>query len=164
MDYTNSKEGEIKTKSTIAYQPITCKFGNYGTTQGVYFNRTLIKCLSPTIQDDEDMGYEDVYLELSLNGVDYHLDYDINYTFIGPAAGRMLWIYIIIAILTALLLIIFAALISSYWNRLNLSTRSRDVFSSDQPHVLQKRPRYIVQNRPELQGDLLGQENPQNNA
>jgi len=71
----------------------------------------------------------------------------------------MLWIYIIISILTALLLIIFAGLISSYWNRLNLSTRSRDVFSSDQPHVHHKRPRYIVQHsKHELQGDLLNQE------
>jgi hypothetical protein len=103
------------------------------------------------------MGYEDVYLELSLNGVDFYTNSDINYTFIGPEAGRMLWIYIIIAILTALLLIIFAALISSYWNRLNLN--NRDVFSSQQPHILNKKPRYKVQNRAELQGDLLGQEN-----
>lgn len=106
------------------------------------------------------MGYEDINLEIALNGVDYYSDPDIVFTFIGPAAGRMLWIYIIISILTALLLIIFACLISSYWNRLNLSTRSRDVFSSDQPHVYMKRPRYIVQHsRQELQGDLLNQQN-----
>merc|ERR1712032_1372737 len=123
MDYTESKSGSIKTKSTITYQPITCKFGTFGVTQGVYYNRTLIKCLSPTIQDDSDIGYEDVYLELSLNSVDFQYDSNIEYTFIGPAAGRMLWIYIIIAILMALLMIIFAALISSYWNRLNLSTK-----------------------------------------
>jgi len=103
------------------------------------------------------MGYEDVNLEISLNGVDYYNDDDIVFTFIGPAAGRMLWIYIIISILTALLLIIFAGLISSYWNRLNL--RNRDVFPSDQPHVFHKRPRYIVQHsKHELQGDLLHQE------
>ena len=94
-------------------------------------------------------------MELSLNGVDYYSDSDVVFTFIGPAAGRMLWIYIIISILTALLLIIFAGLISSYWNRLNYTT----VFPSDQPHVHHKRPRYIVQHsRHELQGDLLNQE------
>ena len=159
MDYSLSKQGEVNTKSTIGYQPITCKFGSYGTTHGVYFNRTMIKCLSPTIQDDSDMGYEDVYLELSLNGVDYFSDSDFVFTFIGPAAGRMLWIYIIIAILTALLLIIFAALISSYWNKLN--TYNQDRFQNH-PHVLQKRPRYIVQNGPDLQGDLLPENNNNN--
>ncbi len=101
-------------------------------------------------------------MELALNGVDYFSDSDVVFTFIGPAVGRMLWIYIIISILTALLLIIFAGLISSYWSRLNLS--NRDVFSSDQPHVHHKRPRYIVQHsKHEFQGDLLNQEaNPNN--
>jgi len=76
----------------------------------------------------------------------------------------MLWIYIIISILTALLLIIFAGLISSYWNRLNLRMISPDVFRSDQPHVFQKRPRYIVQHpKQELQGDLINQDANQNN-
>jgi len=141
IDYSKSLRGETKEKKAISYQPISCKFGRFGVTEGTYFNRTLIKCLTPTIQDDSDIGYEEVPLEIALNGVDYVTNEEVPYTFIGPNAGRMLWVYILITIFTALLLILLAALVSSYWNKLQLS--DRNVYAGQEPHVLNKKPKYF---------------------
>ena len=74
--------------------------------------------MTPTIQDDSDIGVEEVQVEIALNGVDYVSNEDKLYTFIGPNSGSMAWIYILIAIFTALIIIMLTALISTYWNRL----------------------------------------------
>lgn len=100
----------------------------------------MIKCLTPTIQDDSDIGYEEVPLEVALNGVDYVTNEEVPYTFIGPNAGRMLWVYILITIFTALLIILLAALISSYWNKIQLG--DKNVYSGQEPHVIKKKPKY----------------------
>jgi hypothetical protein len=114
-------------------------------TPGVYVNRTLIKCLTPNIKDDSDIGYEEVPVEIALNGVDFVSNDDVNFTFVGPNAGRMLWIYILITILTALLIIVIASLVSSYWNKIALQLQeSRNVYSGDIPHVMDRRPRYLI--------------------
>ena len=73
----------------------------------------------------------------------------------------MLWIYILIVIFTAILLIVIGALISSYWNKIAIQlAESRAVYSGDQPHVVNKHPRYLI---PELRSDLKSDLIPQNN-
>jgi hypothetical protein len=53
----------------------------------------------------------------------------------------MLWIYILITIFTAFLIILVAALFSSYWNRV---LESRNVYNVDEPHVKDKMPKYLL--------------------
>ncbi len=82
------------------------------------------------------------------------------FTFSGPNAGKMLWVYVLITLFTALLLIGLAVLISSYWNKVVVQSReSRHVDSSDQPHVVNKQPRYLD---PFLRGDSNDQANQDN--
>jgi hypothetical protein len=53
----------------------------------------------------------------------------------------MLWIYILITIFTAFLIILVAAMFSSYWNRV---LESRNVYNVDEPHVKDKMPKYLL--------------------
>lgn len=56
----------------------------------------------------------------------------------------MLWVYVLITILTALLMIGIAAIVSSYWNKIAVQMQeSRNVHSGDQPHIINKQPRYL---------------------
>ena len=54
----------------------------------------------------------------------------------------MLWVYILLTILTAALIILVATLFSSYWNKVLES--NRNVYNADEPHVKNQVPRYIV--------------------
>ena len=48
---------------------IMCKFGRFGETQGVFINETVIKCVTPSVEDDPDSIYrEAVKLEVAMNG------------------------------------------------------------------------------------------------
>lgn len=92
-------------------------------------------------------------MEIALNGIDYVVNDDVIFTFVGPNAGKMLWFYVLITIFTALLMIAIAVLISSYWNKITLQLQeTRNIFSGDQPHVVNKHPRYVL---PEMRADLL---------
>lgn len=92
-------------------------------------------------------------VEISLNGIDYVLNDDLIFTFVGPNAGKMLWFYVLITIFTAMLMIAIAVLVSSYWNKITLQLQeTRNIFTGDQPHVINKHPRYLI---PELRSDLL---------
>jgi hypothetical protein len=96
-------------------------------------------------------------VEVAINGVDFVSNDDAVFTFVGPNAGKMLWVYILITIFTALLIIVVASLISSYWNRIVMQLQeSRNVYSGDMSHVVNKRPRYLLPElRPDLNSDLL---------
>jgi len=46
-----------------------CKFGRFGETQGVFINETVIKCVTPSVEDDPDSIYrESVKLLVTMNG------------------------------------------------------------------------------------------------
>ena len=64
----------------------------------------------------------------------------------------MLWVYILITVFTALLMIAIAAVVSSYWNKIVMQSNEsrRNIQSGDQPHVINKQPRYLD---PFLRGD-----------
>jgi hypothetical protein len=51
---------------------ITCQFGRFGETQAIYINETVIKCVTPSVEDDPDSVYrETVKLTIAMNGVDH---------------------------------------------------------------------------------------------
>jgi hypothetical protein len=48
---------------------IMCKFGRFGETQAIYINSTVIKCVTPAVEDDPDSIYrEAVKLTIAMNG------------------------------------------------------------------------------------------------
>jgi len=132
--------GELIEKKSISYQPVLCRFGRFGVTEGKYVNRTLIKCLTPVISDDSDVGYEEVPLEIALNGVDYVSNEEQPFTFKGPDAGRMIWVYILIVIFTALLIILLGVLIATFWKEV---TKTSHVSTAGLlPHTEGNKPKY----------------------
>ncbi len=132
--------GKLIEKKSISYQPVMCRFGRFGVTEGKYVNRTLIKCLTPVIADDSDVGYEEVPLEIALNGVDYVSNEEQPFTFKGPDAGRMIWVYILIVIFTALLIILLGVLIATFWKEV---TKTGHVSTAGiLPHTDQNKPKY----------------------
>lgn len=154
-------------KKSFSYQPIKCRFGRFGTSSAIYVNRTMIKCITPRIEDvllfkiqDSDISFEDVTVGIALNGVDFIENSNAIFTFQGPNAGRMLWVYILITLFIALIIGLLVYLASSYWDRIQSTladTHRRDVYSSDMPHVIQKQPRYL---NPDFRPDV--QQNQQN--
>jgi hypothetical protein len=51
---------------------IMCQFGRFGETQAIYINETVIKCVTPAVEDDPDSIYrETVKLTVAMNGQDY---------------------------------------------------------------------------------------------
>jgi hypothetical protein len=156
VDFSKSKSGVIVNKQSIDYEPIGCSFGRFGVTQGIYVNRTLIKCITPTIRDDSDIGYEEVEVGIALNGVDYVTNSDVVYLFEGPDSGSMLFVYILITLFTILIIICIIAIISKYWDNIMRQFESanagRNVFAAGEPHIVEKIPRYI---NPNLRQDLI---------
>jgi hypothetical protein len=144
--------GKLLYKEQISYEPIFCRFGEFGQTEGTYVNRTLIKCLTPQIKDDSDISYEEVNLELAINGIDYRTSDEAIFTFVGPQAGKMLWVYLLLFLFILILLILLGIVIYSYWNKVAMQMQARsNVYSGDEPHVVDKRPRYLI---PEMRPDL----------
>jgi len=156
VDMTGDRK--IISKKSFTYQPIKCRFGRFGTSSAIYVNRTLIKCITPKIEDDSDISFEDVSVAIALNGVDFVENSNAIFTFQGPNAGRMMWVYILITLFIALIIGLVVYLASSYWDRIQATlseTSRRDVYSSDLPHVIQKQPRYL---NPEYRPDLMQQQ------
>jgi len=54
------------------YSGITCQFGRFGETQAIFINETVIKCVTPAVDDDPDSIYkETVKLTVAMNGMDH---------------------------------------------------------------------------------------------
>lgn len=97
------------------------------------------------------MGYEEVPLEIALNGVDYVSNEEVPYTFIGPNAGKMIWVYILITIFTVLLLILLIALISTYWDKIQIPDGNRRrVYPVSEPHIENRKPKYYIRENTNL--------------
>lgn len=48
---------------------IMCRFGRFGETQGIFINETIVKCVTPAVEDDPDSIYrETVRLTVAMNG------------------------------------------------------------------------------------------------
>ena len=141
-------EAQAGESTTIAYQPILCRFGRFGTTAAEYFNRTHIKCLTPHIIDDSDIGYEEVDVEVAENGVNFVSGDNAQFTFVGPNAGKMLWIYILIILFIAILVIVLITLCSTYWNRILMQYQGINALEGERPQVVNRKLRYLIENMP----------------
>ena len=108
-----NKDGEPmrQVKKSVINQPITCRFGKHGVTEGEYINQTDMTCLTPKFQDeDNDIVYEEISLEVAPNGVDYIEAGKINLK--GQEAKSVGCMYCILAILGVLFLAALAALVA----------------------------------------------------
>jgi len=115
-------------------------------------NRTLIKCLTPTIRDDSDIGYEEVEVGIALNGIDYVSNSEVVYTYEGPNSGSMIFVYVLITLFTILIVICIVALIAAYWDKIRKQfDEGRVVYAAGIPHVVERIPRYV---NPALRADL----------
>ena len=108
-----NKDGEPirQVTKSVKEQPITCRFGKHGVTEAEFMNRTDINCLTPKFQDDDDdIIYEEVPIEVAPNGVDYIEAGKINLK--GQEAKSVGCMYCVLAILGVLFLAAIAALIA----------------------------------------------------
>lgn len=86
---------------------ITCQFGRFGETQAIFINETVIKCVTPSIEDDPDSIYrETIRLTVAMNSVDHSEEASqIDFTFIGTGTYLVFWPFIIGALLIGLLIV-----------------------------------------------------------
>jgi hypothetical protein len=70
VDEEAEERGLITLASSLG--GITCQFGRFGETQAIFVNSTVIKCVSPAVEDDPDSIYrEAIKLTVAMNGVDH---------------------------------------------------------------------------------------------
>ena len=144
-----SVDGELKESSTFSYQPMLCKFGRFGTTEAEYINSTHVSCLTPKIENDEDIGYEEVDIEVAPNGKDFIGGKNNEYTFKGPNAGQMFWVYLLFILLGLLLIGALFAVASTYWNSIMTQYHGLSTVEGEQSQVQQKE--LIYKKRREMQ-------------
>lgn len=86
---------------------IFCKFGKYGTTPGAMINSTMIKCVTPTINENpENLDKDIVVLSVALNGQNFNENESgCDYAFTGTGSGTSFWPWIIALVLIFILLI-----------------------------------------------------------
>lgn len=86
---------------------IMCKFGRFGETQGIYINETLIKCVTPAVEDDPDSIYREIVkLTVAMNGQDFDDETSqIEFTFVGTGTYLVFWPFIVGALLVGLLVV-----------------------------------------------------------
>lgn len=87
---------------------VSCSFGSFGTSMGMYINSTHMLCLSPHINGyAEDYSRHTETLAIAFNGQDFNEDRSYaSVTFVGTGSG-MGWIfrYIFTAVLVIALIV-----------------------------------------------------------
>ena len=119
---------------------ITCAFGRFGETQAIYINETVIKCVTPSVEDDPDSIYREVVkLTVALNGVDHNEDQSqVEFTFVGTGTYLVFWPFIIGALLIGLLivaLVVCCAMIFQKMSMDDMIAGKRFVGTEGLPHV-----------------------------
>ena len=135
------KDGEPirKVKKTVVDQPIKCRFGKHGVTEADYLNRSDISCLTPKFQDeDDDIVYEEVHMEVAPNGVDFIDAGKINLK--GQEAKSVGCMYCILAILGILFLAAIGALIAWMCSKKMIGI---DGDIPKEPHTQNRQLRYL---------------------
>ena len=101
---------------------ITCQFGRFGETQAIFINETVIKCVTPAVEDDPDSIYrETVKLTIALNGVDHDEESSqIDFTFVGTGTYLVLWPFLIGALLIGLLIIALIVCCATLFQKISM--------------------------------------------
>jgi hypothetical protein len=146
-----NKDGEPirQVTKSVKEQPITCRFGKHGVTEAEFMNRTDINCLTPKFQDDDDdIIYEEVPIEVAPNGVDYIEAGKINLK--GQEAKSVGCMYCVLAILGVLFLAAIAALIAWMCSKKMLGLDG-DIPSD--PHTRNRQLRYLQEKQDNLENN-----------
>lgn len=101
---------------------ITCQFGRFGETQAIYINETLIKCITPSVEDDPDSIYrETVKLTIAMNGVDHEEETSqVEFTFVGTGTYLVFWPFIIGALLIGLLIVALVVCCATIFQKMSM--------------------------------------------
>lgn len=88
----------------------------------MYVNKTTIKCITPTVQDDpEDIWRETVRITVALNGQDFDEEQsDADFTFIGTGSTLVFWPYVLGTLLIGLLLVALIVFCSALLNNISI--------------------------------------------
>lgn len=126
---------------------IFCKFGKYGTTPGAIVNSTLVKCVTPTINErPESLDKDTVVVSVAQNGQNFNDNESAcDYTFTGTGEGSSFWPWILALVLLFILLIALLLCIAAIVQmRSTRKHRARGTTQpKDAPHVLSGRPRGV---------------------
>lgn len=73
--------------------PIMCSFGRFGSSEAIYINEKVIKCRTPTIDEDPSSIYrEEVQISVAMNGKDYdEVNSQVYFTFVGTGTYLVFW-------------------------------------------------------------------------
>ena len=145
----NGTESKKSNKVTLKYQPILCKFGRFGLTEAEYYNRTHIKCNTPNIDDDSDIGYEEIDVDVAENGVDFVKAGKL--TIQGPNSGKMIWAYLLILLLILALLAGLVYIIYKYWDDIRNQFQGISASQGDDPHTKAKKLKYLIEENGEME-------------
>jgi hypothetical protein len=147
---TNNGTEKIKSnKVRVKYQPILCRFGRFGTTEAEYFNRTHIKCNTPNIEDDSDIGFEEIDVDVAENGIDFVKAGKL--TLQGPNSGKMIWVYILILLLILALLAGLVYFVYKYYDQVQFQVF--EASQGDDPHTVAKKLKYLIEEENGQNGD-----------
>ncbi len=126
-------------KSTLGQYGIECKFGSFGIGMGTYVNKTTIKCVTPSVQDDPDSIWrETVRITVALNGQDFDEESsDVDFTFVGTGSTLVFWPYVIGTLLIGLLIVALVVFCSALLQKISFeSVVKQNVRMRGRPHVI----------------------------
>jgi len=108
----------ITTDAEALQQDIKCRFGRFGTSEGVLLNGKQISCPTPnTNLNLDEIGEEPVKVEVSINGQDYSSSESVYFKFIGSRSPSLGLTWIIAIIIGSVVLIFLIYYISTSFSR-----------------------------------------------
>jgi hypothetical protein len=97
---------------------VSCSFGQFGSSMGMYINSTTMLCLSPHIPGtSDDYSSVKVKLAVAFNGQDFLEDTSsASVTFVGTGTNHGYILYLFTALLIALFLIALVTCLFALFN------------------------------------------------
>ena len=73
--------------------PLMCQFGRFGQSEAIFINEKVVRCRTPTIEDDPGSVYrEEVQVTIAMNGKDFDETNSVVYfTFVGTGTYLVFW-------------------------------------------------------------------------
>ena len=107
---------------------------------GIYVDKTTIKCVNPSVQDDPDSIWkETVKITVALNGQDFDEENsDTDFTFVGSGSTLVFWPYVIGTLLIGLLLVALIMLCSAILTNISFEkvVATRTQVRRNRPYVI----------------------------
>jgi len=130
----------VTTDSEALQQDIKCRFGRFGTSEGVLLSKNKISCPTPnTNLNLDEIGEEPVKVEVSLNGQDYSSNSNVYFKFIGSRSPSLGITWIIAIIIGSVVLIFLIYYISTSFSR-SAAISNNQAFIPKQPVNVNAQP------------------------